>query len=172
MVIVVRIGLGLAYQGASSSSTPYHHDHRRRDYYHNHNNHDPLASSSSTPPSSSSRRNRNNGQLSTFKAASHQDSENEGLQSSSLSMTLGGSSSSTSKTKLPVDRDTVNVNVNLKGSESSRVWELEWLEIYDDLLYGLDSSGRDFGERSVSGEKEGRKDSERRFEVVSMRREV
>ena len=63
MIIVVRIGLGLAYQGASS--TP----HRRSDY------HDP----SSSIPSSGG---QNNGQLSTFQAASHQ--EGDGLQNISF----------------------------------------------------------------------------------------
>ena len=72
MIIVVRIGLGLAYQGASSSSTPYH---RRND----NNYHDP---SSSSAPSSGLR--QNNRQLSTFKAASNHD---EGLQSISSSST-------------------------------------------------------------------------------------
>ena len=78
MIIVVRVGLGLAYQGASSSSTgtPYH---RRNNY------HDP---SSSSAPSSG---HQNNRQLSTFKAASHHQ-EDEGLQSISL-----GSSSSRTK---------------------------------------------------------------------------
>ena len=70
MTIVVRVGLGLAYQGASS--TPYH----RRDYH----------DASSSAPSSGR---RNNGQLSTFRAASHQD--DNGLQS----ISLGSSSSGT-----------------------------------------------------------------------------
>ena len=72
MIIVVRIGLGLAYQGASSSSIPYH---RRND----NNYHYP---SSSSAPSSGHR--QNNRQLSTFKAASNHD---EGLQSISSSST-------------------------------------------------------------------------------------
>ena len=82
MIIVVRIGLGLAYQGASSSSTPYH---RRND----NNYHYP---SSSSAPSSGHR--QNNRQLSTFKAASNHD---EGLQSISL-----GSSSSSTRTRLDI----------------------------------------------------------------------
>ena len=90
MIIVVRIGLGLAYQGASSSSTPYH---RRND----NNYHDP---SSSSAPSSGHR--QNNRQLSTFKAASNHD---EGLQSISF-----GSSSST-RTRLDIVKG---------SSESSR----------------------------------------------------
>ena len=65
MIIVVRIGLGLAYQGASSTP-PY----RRREY------HDP------SPSSALSFDNRNKGQLSTFQAASHRDDNN--LQSTSL----------------------------------------------------------------------------------------
>lgn len=64
MAIVVRVGLGLAYQGASS--TPYHRgDHR-----------DP----SSSAPSSGR---RNVGQLSTFKAApGHNESVSLGTASS------------------------------------------------------------------------------------------
>ena len=81
MIIVVRVGLGLAYQGVSSG-TPYH----RHDYYH-----DP--SSSSSAPSSGRR--KSNRQLSTFRAASRQD--DNGLQSISL-----GSSGSSSGTKLDI----------------------------------------------------------------------
>jgi hypothetical protein len=98
MVIVVRIGLGLAYEGASS--TPYH----ERDYH---------VSSSSAPSSGR----RNNGQLSTFKAASHQ--EDEGLQS----ISLRGSSS---RTKLDI----------VKGSDSS-------LRAAGDDLYGADRNSRE-----------------------------
>jgi len=53
MVIVVRVGLGLAYQGASS--TPHHRD-------------PPLSALSSRIP--------NSGQLSTFQAASHHNNNN------------------------------------------------------------------------------------------------
>ena len=78
MIIIVRIGLGLAYQGASSTS--YH----RGDY------HDPPPSSSTVP----SFGNGNKEQLSTFQAASHRD-DNNNLQS----ISLGDSSS---RTKLDV----------------------------------------------------------------------
>ena len=54
MVIVVRVGLGLAYQGASS--TPHHRD-------------PPLSALSSRIP--------NSGQLSTFQAASHNNTNSD-----------------------------------------------------------------------------------------------
>ena len=121
MIIVVRIGLGLAYQGASS--TPYH-DHRR-------DHHDPSSSS----PSSGRRK---NGQLSTFKAASHQlDEEDEGSQSISLG-------SSSSRTKLDI----------AKGSDSI-------LRVAGDDLSGTDS--RSSGERKE--EKEGEQFEVMRMEV-------
>ena len=94
MIIVVRIGLGLAYQGASS--TPYH-DHRR-------DHHDPSSSS----PSSGR---RNNGQLSTFKAASHQLEEDE----SSQSICLGSSSS---RTKLDIAKGSDSI-LRMAGDDLS-----------------------------------------------------
>ena len=69
MMIVVRVGLGLAYQGVSS--TPYYDNRGGKLHY---DDHDPSSSS----PSSGGRRNHI-GQLSTFQAASHQhrDGDND-----------------------------------------------------------------------------------------------
>lgn len=84
MIIIVRVGLGLAYQGASS--TPSHQPNR--DY--NHHNDDPT----STAPQASSGRG-NNAQLATFQAAVAEISpqeddvlENMGLESTSSEIKL------------------------------------------------------------------------------------
>jgi len=83
MIIVVRVGLGLAYQGVSSS-TPYNRN--------GNNIHD---------PSSSGR--RNVGQLSTFKAASRHDSDDD--EDALKSTTLITSSSATSSNEVGLEMD-------------------------------------------------------------------
>ena len=107
MIIVVRVGLGLAYQGASS--TPYHH---RRDYHHDDDDDDP--SSSGAPQVLSGR--RNNGQLSTFKAASRQE-EDEDDEQQIRGISLGISDGSSSGTKL----DIVQVGMESYSNSNSRV---------------------------------------------------
>jgi hypothetical protein len=69
MVIVVRVGLGLAYQGASS--TPHHRD----------------------PPSSSlSSRVPNSGQISTFQAATHHNNSDTDLHNHTTLVTSSSGS--------------------------------------------------------------------------------
>ena len=91
MIIIVRVGLGLAYQGPSG--TPSH----QRDY------HDPT---SSTPSSGR----RNNGQLATFQAVSPQ--EDDGLQNMS-----SGSSSSRSKLDIETGLDSRLAGNDLYGTD-------------------------------------------------------
>jgi hypothetical protein len=83
MIIVVRVGLGLAYQGASSAPQ----DYRRRRYR-------------DTPISAISfggGRNNRDGQLSTFQAeAASPHDNNDGLQSISLGTSSSGTKLDTS----------------------------------------------------------------------------
>jgi hypothetical protein len=89
MIIVVRVGLGLAYQGASSAPQDYR---RRCDYYRD----PPISAISFGGGGGGGGRNSNrDGQISTFQAASRHDN-NDGLQSISLGTSLSGTKLDTS----------------------------------------------------------------------------
>ena len=85
MIIIVRVGLGLAYQGASEPNTPS----RQRNYHRD----DPTLSA----PHQASSGHENNAQLATFQAAAVSPQEDDVLQQI-RDMPVGTSS----KTKLDI----------------------------------------------------------------------